>query len=225
MLISDQTSSSSCLSPKKAEEDGGGAQTAFWRIPHDGQDSSSSMAQHATFCQRPPKLLLQVCNDLQKCRGGDDSFRCIIRDDGDGDDHHDDNDNNEQHDNSSLNKNKKNKREKVKSLVEECRRSRIPFKRKLKLQNINLGPEDIPINDLMGTPLGDSLSKLSLSCNHLSAIPPRLVSCLPALTSLDLSRCKLRELPTTWKLPKLKRLNLSHNLISEFPQEVSIVFN
>jgi len=227
LVISERSSLSSPLETATAA--GAGARTPFWRVNPDSQDiidgsSSSSTQQADTFCQRPPKLLLQVCNDLRKCRG--DSYHHIIIDDGD------DDDDDEQLDHSSSSKKKKKKskkrkkNEKVKSLVEEYRRrSRIiPFnKRKLKLQNINLGPEDVPINELMGTPLGDSLSKLSLSCNnHLSDIPPGLVLCLPALTSLDLSRCKLKELPKQWDLPKLKRLNLSDNLISDFLQEVSV---
>merc|ERR1712238_151601 len=81
---------------------------------------------------------------------------------------------------------------------------------------------DIPVKDLYGTVLGQSLYKLSLSGNRLSTVPKKLVTCLPSLKSIDISQCELHQLPERWNLPQLKRLNLSHNRLTDFPEEVRL---
>ena len=84
---------------------------------------------------------------------------------------------------------------------------------------------DIPLKKLCGTPLGNGLTKLSLNCNpHLGSIPPELVQSFPVLRTLDLSGCNLKQLPSQdWNLPQLHNLNLSHNMLTEFPGEVSFM--
>lgn len=113
------------------------------------------------------------------------------------------------------------KRRKLNLLLDQCETVRFPFKKKLSLDNMKLSSSDLPLKDLLGTPLGNSLHKLSLVGNRLTAIPERLVQTLPVLKHLDLSQCDLVTLPETWHLPQLKRLNLSHNRIADFPDEVS----
>jgi Leucine-rich repeat (LRR) protein len=112
------------------------------------------------------------------------------------------------------------KRRKINLCLDQCESIRFPFKKKLILQNMKLTAADIPLNDLCGTSLGNTLHKLSLSGNNLGSVPPRLVQSLPLLRSLDLSRCELHQLPDRWNLPKLTRLNLSDNLFTDFPEEV-----
>ena len=112
------------------------------------------------------------------------------------------------------------KTRRINLMLDQAETVRFPFKKKLILENMNLLPADIPIKDLTNTSLGNSLRKLSLAGNRLSSIPPTLVVCLPALKHLDLSQCELYQLPNKWNLPQLKRLNLSHNRLSEFPDEV-----
>jgi NAD(P)-dependent dehydrogenase (short-subunit alcohol dehydrogenase family) len=112
------------------------------------------------------------------------------------------------------------KTRRINRMLDQAETVRFPFKKKLTLENMNLLPADIPIKDLTSTSLGNSLRKLSLAGNRLSSIPPTLVICLPALKHLDLSKCELYQLPNKWNLPQLKRLNLSHNRLSEFPDEV-----
>lgn len=112
------------------------------------------------------------------------------------------------------------KRRKINNLLDMCETVRFPFKRKLIFDNMQLTADDIPVKDLDGTSLGSSLIKLSLVGNRLSAVPPRLVQCLPVLKHLDLSQCDLHQLPDKWNLPQLKVLNLSHNRLTEFPEEV-----
>jgi hypothetical protein len=112
------------------------------------------------------------------------------------------------------------KRRRINLMLDQCETVRFPFKKKLILENLNLSVSDIPVKDLFNTSLGNSLHKLSLAGNRLVVIPPELVQCLPVLSNLDLSQCELCQLPDKWNLPKLKRLNLSHNRISDFPDEV-----
>ncbi len=109
---------------------------------------------------------------------------------------------------------------KIASLLDTCEAVRFPFKKKLNLEKLKMTAADIPVKDLYGTVLGQSLHKLSLSGNRLSTIPRKLVTCLPILKNLDISQCELHQLPERWNLPQLKRLNLSHNRLSDFPEEV-----
>jgi Leucine-rich repeat (LRR) protein len=112
------------------------------------------------------------------------------------------------------------KRRKVNILLDQCETVRFPFKKKLILSDLSLTAADIPVKDLCGTPLGQSLHKLSLAGNRLGYIPGKLVTNLPVLKHLDLSQCELHHLPETWYLPNLRRLNLSHNRLTDFPEEV-----
>ena len=114
------------------------------------------------------------------------------------------------------------KRTKINFLLDQCETVRFPFKKKLVLSSLGLNASDIPVKDLYGTNLGNTLQKLCLDGNRLSTIPPKLVTCLPALKTLDLSQCELHQLPERWNLPQLKRLNLSHNRLTDFPEEVRI---
>ena len=113
------------------------------------------------------------------------------------------------------------RRHKINLLLDQCETVRFPFKKKLVLDDLNLTADDIPVKDLYKTSLGNSLHKLSLAGNQLWNIPPKLVTCLPVLKTLDLSQCELHQLPERWNLPQLRRLNLSHNRLSDFPEEVS----
>jgi hypothetical protein len=110
---------------------------------------------------------------------------------------------------------------KIALLLDACETIRFPFKKKLMLNSLHMTAVDIPIKDLYGTVLGQSLYKLSLSGNRLLTIPRKLVTCLPSLKSMDISQCELHQLPERWNLPQLRRLNLSHNRLSDFPEEVS----
>jgi len=112
------------------------------------------------------------------------------------------------------------KRSKVNLRLDQAEAVRFPFKKKLMLNNLNLTATDVPMKDLCGTPLGNSLHKLSLAGNRLGAVPSKLVQFLPQLKRLDLSNCELHQLPEQWNLPKLAWLNLSRNRFTEFPEEV-----
>lgn len=113
------------------------------------------------------------------------------------------------------------KRRKINLLLDQCEAIRFPFKKKLLLEKLAITAADIPLNYLCGTPLGNALHKLSLSGNRLGNIPAKLVQALPALRHLDLSQCELHQLPQNWNLPLLKKLNLAHNRLRDFPDEVS----
>jgi Leucine-rich repeat (LRR) protein len=112
------------------------------------------------------------------------------------------------------------KRRHIDLALDQCESMRLPCKKKLMLNNLSLTAFDIPLRDLCGTSLGDSLRKLSLAGNPLGSISTKLVCSLPALKILDLSQCELTRLPDKWNLPQLTRLNLSHNRLTEFPEEV-----
>ena len=112
---------------------------------------------------------------------------------------------------------------KISLLLDQCETVRYPFKKKLIMSSMSLTAIDIPIKELNNTNLGKTLHKLSLSGNRLSTIPPKLAVCLPTLKTMDLSQCELHQLPERWNLPQLKRLNLSHNRLTDFPEEVSHV--
>ncbi|VEU35608.1 unnamed protein product [Pseudo-nitzschia multistriata] len=107
-------------------------------------------------------------------------------------------------------------------LLYKCEATRFPFKKKLMLNQLQMTAADIPVKDLYGTVLGQSLYKLSLSGNRLSTIPRKLVTCLPTLKTMDLSQCQLHQLPEQWNLPKLTRLDLSHNRLTDFPEETML---
>jgi Leucine-rich repeat (LRR) protein len=111
---------------------------------------------------------------------------------------------------------------KINERMDQCKANcnRYPFRKKLLLDKLYLSSSDIPMKDLCGTSLGNSLYKLSLSGNRFGSIPPKLVMSLPSLRTLDLSQCALHQLPEQFNLPKLKRLNLSNNYLTEFPDEV-----
>ena len=94
-------------------------------------------------------------------------------------------------------------------------------KKKLILKDMNLSCKDIPVHKICSYPLGFQLHKLSLSGNKLISLPEKLTVELTGLSTLDLSQCRLRALPSKWNLPNLKILNLSHNNIQEFFDEVS----
>ena len=110
---------------------------------------------------------------------------------------------------------------KIALLLDACEQVRFPFKKKLMLNSFQMTAADIPVKDLYGTVLGQSLHKISLSGNRLSTIPRKLVTCLTSLKNMDISQCELHQLPERWNLPQLRRLNLSHNRLSDFPEEVS----
>ena len=116
------------------------------------------------------------------------------------------------------------RRHKINLLLDRCETTRFPFKKKLILDNMGLRDDDVPVGDLYGTRLGYELHKLSLAGNHLTVLSHRLVTCLPVLNSLDLSQCDLQHLPERWNLPQLKKLNLSYNRLTEFPNDVSVDF-
>jgi hypothetical protein len=111
-------------------------------------------------------------------------------------------------------------RRRINLLLDQCESVRFPFKKKLVLSDLSLSAADIPLGDLCGTSLGNSLHKLTLAGNRLGTVPPALVQSLPGLRHLDLSQCELHHLPDKWNLPKLTRLNLSHNRLTDFPEEV-----
>jgi Leucine-rich repeat (LRR) protein len=92
-------------------------------------------------------------------------------------------------------------------------------KSKLNLSGLQLREKHLPLQDLVGTPLGLSVQHLSLSHNLFETLPPSLVVSLPNLKSLDLSNCCISNLPINWNVPKLKKLNLSNNRLSSFPGE------
>jgi hypothetical protein len=113
-------------------------------------------------------------------------------------------------------------RRKINLLLDQCESVRFPFKKKLILSDLSLAAADIPLGDLCGTSLGNSLHKLTLAGNRLGTVPAALVNNLPGLRHLDLSQCELHHLPDKWNLPKLTRLNLSHNRLTDFPEEVNL---
>ena len=109
---------------------------------------------------------------------------------------------------------------KIHLILDACEQKRFSMKKKLILEDLRMTAADIPVRELYGTALGQSLHKLSLSKNRLSTIPRKLVTCLPLLKTLDISECELHQLPERWNLPLLRRLNVSHNRLSDFPDEV-----
>lgn len=108
--------------------------------------------------------------------------------------------------------------------VNQCEKRKFLKKKELLLDDLKLTADDIPLQLLNETTLGNTLYKLTLRGNRLKAVPDRLVQCLPALRILDLQQCDLRTLPKHWNLPKLVTLDLSHNSLTCFPEDVCILF-
>jgi Leucine rich repeat len=107
--------------------------------------------------------------------------------------------------------------------VNQCEKRKFLKKNKeLLLDDLKLTADDIPLQLLNETTLGNTLYKLTLRGNRLKAVPDKLVQCLPALRVLDLQQCDLRTLPKHWNLPRLATLDLSHNLLICFPEDVGI---
>lgn len=112
------------------------------------------------------------------------------------------------------------KRRRVELLIDQCGIVRFPFKKRLVLANLDLSHEDVPVETICASDrLGPLLYKLSLAGNPLCKVPDPLVVKLTGLRVLDLSQCDLLTLPERWELPNLKRLNLSHNRLEEFPND------
>lgn len=115
------------------------------------------------------------------------------------------------------------KHSKINVLLDQCEQVNfLRSKKKLILKNLNLKASDIPCKGICApTTLGKMLHKLSLAGNpRLGEVPNQLVAHLPNLKHLDISQCQLHQLPTVWKLPLLKQLNISHNRLTDFPEEV-----
>ena len=104
-------------------------------------------------------------------------------------------------------------------LIDQVESARFPFKKKLILANMNLTSSDLPVDDICSQSICQSMNKLSLAGNRLGHVPDRIVMELTGLRTLDLSQCDLRTLPMDWSLPHLKRLDLSHNRLVDFPDE------
>jgi Leucine-rich repeat (LRR) protein len=108
--------------------------------------------------------------------------------------------------------------------VDQCEKRKLfQQKEELMLDNLKLTADDIPMPLLQDTALGKTLYTLTLCGNPLQTIPDRLVQCLPELRVLDLQQCDLQTLPEHWNLPRLTTLDLSHNLLTGFPDEVCIL--
>jgi Leucine-rich repeat (LRR) protein len=97
-------------------------------------------------------------------------------------------------------------------------------KNHLGLNNLNLTESHIPVEKLGSTKHGHHLKSLSLAHNQLETLPQGLVQCLPNLISVNISHCLIYKLPNRWNLPLLKKSDLSHNLLIDFPEEVSHIF-
>ena len=112
------------------------------------------------------------------------------------------------------------KKRRVELIIDQCENVRFPFKKRLVLANLDLYQDDVPVETICSSDrLGSLLYKLSLARNPLCSVPSPLVLKLAGLRVLDLSQCSLLTLPERWDLPNLKRLNLSHNKLQEFPND------
>ena len=103
-------------------------------------------------------------------------------------------------------------------LIDQVESALFPFKKKLILANMNLTASELPVDDICTQGMCN-MNKLSLAGNRLGQVPDRIVLELTGLRTLDISQCDLRSLPSNWNLPHLKRLDLSHNRLVDFPDE------
>ena len=103
-------------------------------------------------------------------------------------------------------------------LIDQVESALFPFKKKLILANMNLTASELPVDDICTQGMCN-MNKLSLAGNRLGQVPDRIVLELTGLRTLDISQCDLRSLPSNWNLPHLKRLDLSHNRLVDFPYE------
>lgn len=115
---------------------------------------------------------------------------------------------------------------KISAALDKCNTYCGKSSMKLCLEQMNLHAEDVPLEEMMGSSPHVSLYKaLILANNPLGMIPLKLVHCLPSLKTLDLTNCRLKELPSSWDLPKLIELKLCRNQLCEFPENVSIYWH
>lgn len=112
---------------------------------------------------------------------------------------------------------------KIKHRIQEfCREQNGKSKPKLILSNLKINARNIPLDQILSLPY---IYKLSLSQNNLCSVPPELVDgSLYGLTTLDLQKCNLSEVPEAWNLESLKRLDLSHNRL-QMLTEVGVVIS
>lgn len=84
--------------------------------------------------------------------------------------------------------------------------------------------EPCDISFRINTALVSYLTHLSPRDDSLEFVQSGLVHSLSALKSLNLSQSNLRNetLPSSWNLPKLTQLDLSHNCLTMFPNKVRI---
>ncbi|KHJ98123.1 kinase domain protein [Oesophagostomum dentatum] len=87
------------------------------------------------------------------------------------------------------------------------------------LRSLNLAENLITAIDMPGFYVtSTSLEILNLKQNRLEAIPPQFLSSLPQLTTFDISRNCLTQLPEfIWLCPSLKELNVASNHLSTLP--------
>uniref|UniRef100_A0A7S4J5Y0 Roc domain-containing protein n=1 Tax=Odontella aurita TaxID=265563 RepID=A0A7S4J5Y0_9STRA len=92
-----------------------------------------------------------------------------------------------------------------------------PGKKKLTLRDLNLTSKEVPLDVICSPPLGSHLLKLCLAGNNMKYPPPRIVTDLAGLRTLDLQQCGLLSLPDQkWDLPNLRKLDLGHNRLKSF---------
>ena len=108
---------------------------------------------------------------------------------------------------------------KINELIYHIVHNHVTKKPKLILARMNLTLKDIRLDLLLDDVLSEHLYKLSLSRNPLGGISPEIVQGgLRSLQTLNLQQCGLVELPDAWNLPMLRRLDLSHNKLSEIKE-------
>jgi len=108
---------------------------------------------------------------------------------------------------------------KVKHRFQEFRREQSgKSKPKLILSNLKINARNIPVNEILSL---HHVYKLSQSQNNLFSIPPQLVDGhLHGLSTLDLQKCNLSEVPEKWNLESLKRLDLSYNRLQTLNEDI-----
>lgn len=115
------------------------------------------------------------------------------------------------------------KMRRIQLLIDACEMALLPFKKKLILTRMKLTAAEIPLRDICCPGLCQGMIKLSLAGNPLGYVPDDVVQKLTGLRTLDLSQCNLHVLPKKWDLPHLKRLDLSHNKLVDFPDEKMLI--